>query len=135
MNLLSRLYTRSDHNLIEKLGYEPWIGVMGAGQVLCTERGLLYNTPLGTGRLKNTGDDGEPPHAQVHQTPLEQEWQRSSPELDDPGTRLVRALSRREGSATSGVVRSRTPSPAAGGDAEARLLYIRRGLKSYRRGP
>ena len=51
---------------------------MNEGQMLRTERGLLYRTALGSGRLNNTDDDGEPPRAQGPRTPLEQEWQRSS---------------------------------------------------------
>ena len=44
------------------------------------------------------------------------------PDLDDTCTRLAQALSRREGSAASEVVRSRSRSQAAGGDAEARFV-------------
>ena len=111
----------NDQNVIDKLRYDSRGDVMNEGQMFRTERGLPYQTPLGSGRLSTTGDDGEPPRAQGPQTPLEQEWQRSSPGLDDPGTRLVRAMPRREGSAASEAARSRTRSPAKSNDAEARL--------------
>ena len=64
-----------DQDVIDKLGYDPRSDVMSEGHMFRTERGLLYQTrtPLGSGRLNITGDDGQPPRAQSTQTPLEQE--------------------------------------------------------------
>ena len=123
--LVQPIVKEIDQDVIEELGYHPRSGVMSADQLFHTERGLLYNTPLGTGRLNHTGDHCVPPHARgPHTIPLEQEWRRFSAGLDDPGTPLVRALSRREGSAASEIVRSRSRSLTACDDAQAQLaLY------------
>ena len=81
-------------------------------------------------RRNNSGDVAVPAHAGVSPTPLEAEWQRASPGLDDPGTRLMRTLARRDGSAAA-QSRSRSPHSKAL-DEEALLPTVEsQGLVSH----
>ena len=77
-----------------------------------------------------TGDVAVPAHPGVSPTPLEAEWQRASPGLDDPGTGPMRILARRDGSAAA-QRRSRSPNSKALEDEALMATVECQGLVSH----